>query len=303
MKNRSSNTLNPSHKMPVHQFRVPATSANLGPGFDSMGLALGKFLYIDAEESNQWQIAYENEFLKVLPSDEKNLVIKTALWTAKKYGKVMPQLKIKMGSEIPLTHGLGSSASAIIAGIELADRFCNLELSDFDKVLCGSELEGHPDNVGPAITGGMFVGFYGAGRLYYHTVAFEGLTAIVSVPPYEIDTNEARAALPATYDKRDAVNQNAINNVMLLSIVNGDYQSMGELMMRDLYHEPYRRPLINEYDEVQKIALREGAYATVISGAGPSLLTLCDVADADRIIDALAVVSGCLHEKVEIHSL
>lgn len=288
--------------MPVHQFKVPATSANLGPGFDSMGLALDKFLHIEAEESSRWQVVFGNEFLEVLPSDEKNLVIRTAIWTAEKYGKVMPRLKIRMESEIPLTHGLGSSASAIIAGIELADRFCSLGLSDFDKVLCGSELEGHPDNVGPAITGGMFVGFYGEGKLYYHTLALANLAAIVSVPPYEIDTNEARAALPATYGKGDAVDQNAINNVMLLSIVNGDYHSMGELMMRDLYHEPYRKPLIREYDEVRRIALSEGAYATVISGAGPSLLTLCDAADADRIVEALGGVSGCLHETVEIFS-
>ncbi|MXQ50049.1 homoserine kinase [Salinicoccus hispanicus] len=286
--------------MPVHQFKVPATSANLGPGFDSMGLALSKFLHIEAAESSRWKVVFEKEFLEVLPADEKNLVIRTAIWTAEKYSKVMPELEIRMDSEIPLTHGLGSSASAIIAGIELADHFCSLGLSDFDKVLCGSELEGHPDNVGPAITGGLFVGFYGAGRLYYHTLAFSGVAAIVSVPPYEIDTNEARAALPEAYRKSDAVDQNAINNVMLLSIMNRDYRSMGELMMRDLYHEPYRKPLIQEYDEIRCIALSEGAYATVISGAGPSLLTLCDAADADRIVEALGKVSGCLHEKVDI---
>ncbi|WP_237604649.1 homoserine kinase [Salinicoccus sp. ID82-1] len=288
--------------MPVHQFKVPATSANLGPGFDSMGLALGKFLHIEAAESSRWEVVFENEFLEVLPRDEKNLVIRTAIWTAEKYGKKMPELKIMMGSEIPLTHGLGSSASAIIAGIELADRFCDLALSDFDKVLCGSELEGHPDNVGPAITGGLFVGYYGSGKLYYHTLDFSGLSAIISVPPYEIDTNEARAALPGTYRKADAVDQNAINNVMLLSIVNKDYPSMGELMMRDLFHEPYRRPLIREYDEVRQIALEEGAYATVISGAGPSLLTLCDMADAGKILNALGKAPGCVHEKVDIYS-
>lgn len=286
--------------MPAHQFRVPATSANLGPGFDSMGLALGKFLKIEAEESGRFEVVFQDDFLEVLPADEENLVLATAIQVAEKYGETLPPLKIKMSSEIPLTHGMGSSASAIIAGIELADHFCRLGLSDFDKVKCGSAFEGHPDNVGPAVTGGLFVGYYSDGDLHYHTLALDGLAAIVSVPPYEIDTGEARAALPTSYSRADAVSQNAINNVMLLSIMNNDYRSMGELMMSDRLHEPYRESLIAEYEDIRRITLSEGAYATVISGAGPSLLTLCREEDADRIVGALASVSGCLHEKVDI---
>lgn len=87
---------------------------------------------------------------------------------------------------------------------------------------------------------------------------------------------------------------------MLLSIMNNDYRSMGELMMSDRLHEPYRESLIAEYEDIRRITLSEGAYATVISGAGPSLLTLCREEDADRIVGALASVSGCLHEKVDI---
>ncbi|WP_342389228.1 homoserine kinase [Salinicoccus bachuensis] len=297
---RSSNTSRAFPKMPAHQFKVPATSANLGPGFDSMGLALGKFLRIEAEEGERFEVIFEDDFLEVLPADEKNLVLDTAIRIAKKYDRTLPPLKIRMGSEIPLTHGMGSSASAIIAGVELADHFCGLGLSDFDKVMCGSEFEGHPDNVGPAVTGGLFVGYYGDGSLYYHTLALDGLAAIVSVPPYEIDTGAARAALPASYSRTDAVSQNAINNVMLLSILNNDYPTMGALMMSDRFHEPYRESLIAEYEDIRRVTLSGGAYATVISGAGPSLLTLCREEDVDRIVEALGSVSGCLHEKVEI---
>lgn len=287
--------------MATHQFKVPATSANLGPGFDSIGIALQKFLFIEAYESDAWQVVFNDEYLNVLPSDESNLVIRTAIATAEKYGAVMPTVKIHMGSEIPLTHGMGSSASAIIAGIELADRFCGLELSDFEKVFRGSEIEGHPDNVGPCVTGGLFVGYFKDDELFYNTLDLEGFEIIMTVPEYEIDTKEARRVLPEVYEKQDAVDQNAINNALLMAMFSKDFKSMGHLMMKDLLHEPYRRQLIMEYDAVREIALENGAYATVISGAGPSLMTLCDAGNAEKVLAALKSVDSCHHERIKLY--
>lgn len=287
--------------MATQQFKVPASSANLGPGFDSIGIALEKFLYIEAHPSDAWHVVFKDEYLKVLPDDESNLVVRTAIDTAAKYDKEMPPLKVYMGSEIPLTHGMGSSASAIIAGIELADRFCDLNLSDFEKVFRGSEIEEHPDNVGPSVTGGLFVGYYKDDELFYNTLDLEGLEVIMSVPEYEIDTKEARNVLPESYKKQDAVDQNAINNALLMAMLSKDFKSMGQLMMKDLFHEPYRRQLIKEYDEIKEIALENGAYATVISGAGPSLLTVCDERDTERILESLHSVPGCIHESIRLH--
>ncbi|GAA3717171.1 homoserine kinase [Salinicoccus jeotgali] len=283
----------------MHHFKVPATSANLGPGFDSVGLALEKYLYIKAKEGSGFNIIFEDDFLDVLPHDESNLVIRTAQDIARKYGCGLPGLEIRMGSDIPLSHGLGSSASAIVAGIELADRFCGLGLTAYDKVFLGSEIEGHPDNVGPAVTGGLFVGYYD-GELFYHVLDVEGLSAIISVPPYEVETQEARRALPETYSKQDAVRQNALNNVLLLSIMNNDYSTMHRLMTKDRYHEPYRRQFIAEYDEVRRVAEQAGAIATTISGAGPTLLTLCKSNEAAAVFEQLDSVRGCHHEKVDI---
>lgn len=287
--------------METHQFKVPASSANLGPGFDSIGIALEKFLYIEARESDAWQVEFKDAFLEVLPDDATNLVVQTAIATARKYGREMPPLKIYMGSEIPLTHGMGSSASAIVAGIELADRFCDLNLSDFEKVLRGSEIEEHPDNVGPSVTGGLFVGYYKDDELFYNTLDLEGLEVIMSVPEYEIDTKEARGVLPEAYPKQDAVDQNAINNALLMAMMTKDFKSMGSLMMKDRLHEPYRRQLIGEYDRIREIALAGGAYATVISGAGPSLLTVCDARDAEGILGALQAVPHCIHERIKLY--
>lgn len=288
--------------MEATEFKIPASSANLGPGFDSIGLALEKFLYIKAEKSDWWEMIFERESLRVLPSDETNLCIRTAVNTAGKYQQEMPQLKITMDSEIPLTHGMGSSASAIVAGIELADRFCDLNLSEFEKVKRATELEGHPDNVGPSVTGGFFVGHYKDDELFYYNYNLKSLSVIVSIPVYEIDTKEARAALPLSYIKQDAVDQNAINNVLLMALINQDYKAMGQLMMRDRLHEPYRRHLIKEYDEIRAMTLSHGAYATVISGAGPTLLTLCDEADAGDIMDALSAIPDCVHEAINIYT-
>ena len=281
--------------------KIPATSANLGLGFDTMGLAVNKYLYIKATESDKWEFEFLDEELRDLPNGEANFVASTAIGIAKTYNKVMPDLFIEMSSEIPLTHGLGSSSSAIVAGIELANHYCQLGLSMYDKILLASKIEGHPDNVGPCITGGVFVGYYRDGYLAYHQLNLDKISLILSIPPYEISTKVAREAIPDSYEKGAAIEQNALNNVMLLSMVNKDYKTMGELMMQDKFHEPYRQPLIAEFPEIKEIAVKNGAYATVISGAGPTVLTLCPEDKVEGILKELQQVSTCKNESVEVH--
>ena len=281
--------------------KIPATSANLGLGFDTMGLAVNKYLYIKATESDKWEFDFLDEELRDLPNGEANFVASTAIDIAKTYNKSMPSLFIEMSSEIPLTHGLGSSSSAIVAGIELADHYCQLGLSTYDKILLASKIEGHPDNVGPCITGGAFVGYYQDGYLAYHQLNLDKISLILSIPPYEISTKVAREAIPDSYEKGAAIEQNALNNVMLLSMVKKDYKTMGELMMQDKFHEPYRQPLIAEFPEIKEIAVKNGAYATVISGAGPTVLTLCPEDKVEEILKELQHVSTCKHESVEVH--
>ncbi|XJS10131.1 homoserine kinase [Aerococcaceae bacterium WGS1372] len=282
--------------------KIPATSANLGLGFDSMGLAISKYLYLDASLSSKWQFEYKQDDLAQLPSGEMNLVAKTAKAIAQRFNKEMPALKVIMTSEIPLTHGLGSSSSAIVGGIELAKHFLDLNLTEEDKVRLASEIEGHPDNVGPCVTGGAFVGYYDQDLLVYHQIDFDGVSLILSIPPYEISTQDAREAIPDVYEKDKAVEQNAMNNVMLLSMIKGDYPTMGQLMMRDQFHEPYRQPLIKEFQDIKDTAISQGAYATLISGAGPTVLTLCSSDKVSEIIEKLKeVVPNCIHEETQVH--
>lgn len=291
-------------KEEVFYCKIPATSANLGVGFDSIGLAVDKFLRIKAWPSDVWQVDFEQAFLDVLPRDESNLVVQTAKSVAKQYGKELAPLHIHMASEIPLTHGLGSSSSAIVAGIELANHFAQLNLSVHDRILLGTQIEGHPDNIGPCVTGGLFVGYYANGELFYQTADFEGVHLLLSIPPYELSTQEARQILPATYQHSQAAEQNAIGNVMLMAMLNGDYETMGRMMMRDLLHEPYRQQLIEQFQPVKELALAKGAYASVISGAGPTILTLCAEEKAAELLALLKTnVPSCEHEAVAIYRL
>lgn len=283
--------------------KIPATSANLGLGFDSMGIALDKFLTIEASIAEEWNITFEQEALMVLPTDESNMVVDTAITVAKKYHQKMPPLAIHMDSQIPLTHGLGSSSSAIVAGIELANYFCDLQLSQFDKIQIGSDIEGHPDNIGPCITGGIFVGAYDRdGFLAYESAKAHDVGIIISVPPYELSTTLSRSVLPTHYERSDAVMQNALSNVMVLALLKGDYEKMGQMMMRDRLHEPYRQPLISEFTLIRDLCLSKGAYACVISGAGPTVLTLCPQDQAQEILQFLIEqVPECEHEAVKVY--
>ena len=282
--------------------KIPASSANLGLGFDSIGVAVNKFLYIDANLADTFEVTFKDFSLSVLPSDESNLVFKTARSIAKRYGKDLPPMHIEMQSEIPLSHGLGSSSSAIVAGIELANHFLDLNLSDYDKVRLGCIIEGHPDNIGPCITGGAFVGYYSRGELHYYHLNLEDIGLIISVPEYEINTEEARDVLPNAYTRDEAVSENALANVMILALQNKDYKLMGELMMKDSFHEPYRQPLIKEFDEIKTTALSAGAVATVISGAGPTVLTLAEESELDSVLENLKMIDNVHHEIVSVYT-
>lgn len=290
--------------MSQFEIKVPATTANLGVGFDSIGLALNKFLTVKASPADNWQFNFKDVFLKVLPNNEQNLVAKVANKVASKFKQTMPPLRVEMSSEIPLTHGLGSSSSAIVAGIELANHFVQLNLTQEQKIVIATEIEGHPDNVGPCVTGGLFIGAYENGVLFYETADFNHVGIILSIPDYELSTAEVRKVLPAEYSKEAIILQNAYSNIMTAALLKGDFEKMGAMMMKDLIHEPYRQPLIKEFDAVKNITLTTGAYATVISGAGPTILTLCPVERTEAILQSLnSMVPECRHEITTVYPL
>ena len=255
---------------------VPATSANVGPGFDSVGIAVSKYLTIDVLEAQEnWWI--EHDLGEEIPSDEENLLLQTALQVASD----LPPHRLKMTSEVPLARGLGSSSSVIVAGIELANQLCNLCLSDEDKLEIATKIEGHPDNVAPAIFGNLVVASYVDQETHHLVLPFPECALVAFVPNYELKTSDSRNVLPSEWSYKEAVAASSIANVAIAALAKGDLRVAGKAIEGDRFHERYRQQLVAEFPQVKEVAHQHKAYATYLSGAGPTIMTLLPVEHAE----------------------
>ncbi len=251
--------------------KVPASTANLGPGFDSIGLALNLYLTLEVEESRKWEFTTANQELKQFPSDEKHLIAQVALQLAEKYGRALPPCKVIVESEIPLARGLGSSASAIVAGIELADMVGGLGLSPQEKLLFATELEGHPDNVGASLYGGLVIGCYQENEVDMLSFKNLPIDVVVVVPNEILLTKDSRGVLPEGFSLPKAIQASATGNLLVAALFNQDWELAGKMMERDLFHQPYRKPLIPFYSKIEQLAKKNGAFGVALSGAGPTV--------------------------------
>ena len=248
---------------------VPATSANVGPGFDSVGIAVTRYLTIEVlEPADAWLI--EHDLGAGIPTDEKNLLLSTALSIAP---AIQPH-HIKMTSEVPLARGLGSSSSVIVAGIELANQLANLQLSDAEKLRIATEIEGHPDNVAPAIFGNMVIASYIGEDVQYVTADFPSCDLVAFVPSYQLKTSDSRNVLPKEWSYKEAVAASSVANVAIAALLKGDLLTAGRSIELDHFHERYRQSLVKEFPQVKEVAHAHGAYATYLSGAGPTIMNL-----------------------------
>ncbi|MDU7074102.1 MAG: homoserine kinase [Streptococcus peroris] len=250
---------------------VPATSANVGPGFDSVGVAVTKYLEIQVcEEREEWMI--EHQLGKWIPRDERNLLLKIAL-------QIVPNLqprRLKMVSDIPLARGLGSSSSVIVAGIELANQLGNLKLSKHEKLQLATKIEGHPDNVAPAIYGNLVIASSVEGQVSAVVAPFPECAFLAYIPNYELRTRDSRGVLPKKLSYKEAVAASSIANVAIAALLTGDMVKAGQAIESDLFHERYRQELVREFATIKKVAKRNGAYATYLSGAGPTVMVLAE---------------------------
>ena len=251
---------------------VPATSANVGPGFDSVGIAVSKYLTIDVLETQEnWWI--EHDLGEEIPSNEENLLLQTALQVASD----LPPHRLKMTSEVPLARGLGSSSSVIVAGIELANQLGKLSLSDEDKLEIATKIEGHPDNVAPAIFGNLVVASYVDQQTNHLVLPFPECALVAFVPNYELKTSDSRNVLPSEWTYKEAVAASSIANVAIAALAKGDLRVAGKAIEADRFHERYRQQLVAEFPQVKEVAHQHDAYATYLSGAGPTIMTLLPV--------------------------
>ena len=248
---------------------VPATSANVGPGFDSVGIAVSKYLTIEVlEPADAWLI--EHDLGAGIPTDEKNLLLSTAL----SISTDMQPHRIKMTSEVPLARGLGSSSSVIVAGIELANQLADLQLSDDEKLRIATKIEGHPDNVAPAIFGNLVIASYIGEDVQYVTADFPTCDLVAFVPSYQLKTSDSRNVLPTEWSYKEAVAASSVANVAIAALLKGDLVTAGRSIELDHFHERYRQSLVAEFPQVKAVAHAHAAYATYLSGAGPTIMNL-----------------------------
>lgn len=251
------------------RIKVPGTTANLGPGFDSCGLALQLYLTLEVgAEQDSWEV--EHQLGSGIPTDSKNVIVTTALSLAP---DLAPR-KLKMTSDVPSTRGLGSSSAAIVAGIELANQLADLQLTAAKKVEIATLIEGHPDNVAPAILGDFVVATKINQDVFAVKHAFPETGVIAFIPQKELLTSESRTVLPSELRYSEAVKASSIANVMIAAVLEGNLFLAGQMMEQDLWHEIYRKKLIPHLEKIREISQENGAYGTFLSGAGPTVLVL-----------------------------
>ena len=264
---------------------VPATTANIGLGFDSIGIAVDLYLTLTVvEPSNEWKI--EHPFGEPVPSNQENLIIETAL-------AVCPALQphyLVCESDIPMTRGLGSSSSAIVAGIELANQLANLNLTPQQKVEWATKLEGHPDNVAPAILGGLVVATYDEESQevdYLQKEIHSAIQGIALIPDFELSTKASRQVLPSEFVYSKAVQASSRSNVLVAALWQEDWENVSRIVEKDLFHEPYRETLIPFLTPVRKLAKEKEAIGTYLSGAGPTVMVLSSKDKSTTIVEYL----------------
>jgi homoserine kinase len=256
--------------------RVPASSANLGPGFDTFAAALSLYLELEVVETGEFAVLTELD----VPLDRSNLVVRA-------FEQLRPagDFEFRISSNIPLSGGLGSSAAAVLAGLIAADHLFELD-ADVHRLAAG--IEGHPDNVGAALKGG-FVICAGAGIHRFEPPM--GLEAVLVVPSEPVRTAQARAALPDSVPIADAVFNVAHGAMLTLGLLRSDWDLIGS-GLADRLHQPYRAPLYPRSAELLHRAASLGALGATVSGAGPSVLFWCRYEQTGALIERLSRETG-----------
>ncbi len=267
------------------QISVPGSTANLGPGFDSIGLGLSLYLKLTVTLQDHWDIIHLDDNGPKEFELEEHLLYAIAKKIAHQYGQQLPACRVEMTSELPLARGLGSSAAVIVAGIELANQVCELGLTTQDKLNLSSQIEGHPDNATASVLGGLTISSMDDNGLVdtFHINDIDA-SFIVYVPDVELKTSESRSVLPEQLSRSYTVRASANANMLAASLMARDFERAGRYMEADLFHEPFRAKLIPAYAEIRTVAKANGAYGTALSGAGPTMISIIPSAIASDFV-------------------
>lgn len=283
---------------PLH-LRLPATSANLGPGFDALGLAMALYLTIDATAAAAFRIDATGRDAELCGSLENNLILTTYSEVLKAAGREVTPLHLILANEIPLGMGCGSSAVALLAGVALANHFGQLNWSSQQVLEEAARREGHPDNVAACWLGGMTASSSVDDAVITATCGQNLVWSLMlALPPSSLSTSKARAMLPPNYLRADAVT-NIQNTALLVSAFSLDRPELLRTAMGDRIHQPYRAAACPLLPMLAPLAGQHGIYGVALSGAGPSVLLVVDPKVSEVTVqEAIRTAAG--HPGLEI---
>jgi homoserine kinase len=285
--------------MSWYTVRVPASSANIGPGFDTLGLALGVYLTCRFRESDKLAIRVSGREAGGIPQGPENLIWQTALAVAKSHQAKMPPIALEIENDIPLGKGLGSSAAALTAGVVIADRMLSLGWKPLRILDEAARLEGHPDNVAACVLGSIVASAIDSGgvaRAVRLDLPQRFRLGIV-VPDFLLPTSQARALLPTCYSKEDAIFNVQRAALLVAALATGSISAF-PAALEDRFHQSYRAPLVPGLEEILKLRA-PGLLGCTLSGAGPSILVFFE-RGYESVCDLVRQIFGLHGHQAEI---
>lgn len=265
--------------------KVPATSANLGPGFDCMGLAVQLYNFFSAEESDRLEFVLKGKYTDNIATDETNLLWRTACRLWNQIGFDPRPFKITMENYVPPARGLGSSSTAVVAGLMIANGAVGSPLNRYELLALATEIEGHPDNVSPALIGGITLTVMSEDsiipRILDKQPAFK---AVVVIPDILVETEKAREILPVSVPRQDVIFNASRVGLLVDAFINHEYDLLS-IATQDKIHQNQRASLIPGMPEALASAREAGAYGAALSGSGPTLLAFAPSGSAEEIAE------------------
>lgn len=289
----------------VYRVRVPATTANIGSGFDVLGLSLALYneVYFIPDFRRpfpDFQLTVEGEGVGEIPAAKDNIILQAMAETARHIGQALPGGTLHLVNRIPFARGLGSSSAAIVSGVYLSNLVLGRPLDKKAMLTIAANMEGHPDNVAPALLGGFVISQMSGDKVYSEKIQISPKwKAVVAIPDFELLTEKARAVLPKVYVREDTVHNISAVSFLLAAFFqqNPQYLKQG---LSDRVHVPYRLPLISGGAEAMAAAEKAGSYGTTISGSGPTIISFTGEENAEQI--AIAMGKGFREKGHEVRT-
>ncbi len=278
--------------MPTITLRVPASTSNLGSGFDALGLAIDLPLTVKFAVAEKQGIRARGEGAAMIAQEENNLLLQAFGRACREIGCAPPPLHVEMRNAIPLKRGLGSSGAAIVAGLAGANWLFGKKLSQQQMLDLANEIEGHPENASASLLGGLTVNGAEKGEVKWQRFfPPEDWVAAAFVPDLEISTHDARRVLPDILPRAEAV-----RNVQRVAVLVAAFAKRDPTLLKfgsqDWLHQPYRKALIPGFDDIIAAAYKAGAFAAFLSGSGSTMLAICSKRHARKVASAMATAAA-----------